>query len=131
MKILSDTSLLQAANRDGKMEKKKIKFLLAEQINHNSEFKIMTPDSISMMSAEALKAYIKKIITQRNTRLEIDLSGIHNIDNEWFDAFNFLSRLGRKYGSSITLTGVENDVMEIIELIRKYYFFDIQAVEPV
>lgn len=113
------------------MEKKRIKFLLAEQINHNSELKIMTSDSTSMMSAQVLRNFIKGIITTPNTQLEIDLSGIHTIDNEWFDTFNFLSRLARKYGSSITLTGVENDVMEIIELIRKYYFFDIRTVEPV
>ena len=113
------------------MEKKKIKFLLAEEINQNTELKIKTPESISMMSAQVLRNFIKGLITTRNTHLEIDLSGIHSIDNEWFDTFNFLSRLARKYGSSITLVGVESDVMEIIDLIRKYYFFDIRAVEPV
>jgi anti-anti-sigma regulatory factor len=73
---------------------------------------------------------LKNIITSKGTRLEIDLSGIHSISNEWIDTFNFLSRIARKYNSSVRLTGVEREVFEMIELIRQHYFFDIQHVKP-
>lgn len=112
------------------MEKKKIRFMLLEPMGPGPQMKISTPDSMAMMSPQVLRNFLKDLITHRETHLEIDLSGIHTMDNEWFDTFNFLSRLARKYGSSITLTGVESEVMEIIELIRKYYFFDIRVVEP-
>jgi hypothetical protein len=58
------------------------------------------------------------------------MSGIHTINEEWIDTFNFLSRIAKKYNSSVRLIGVEIEVLEMIQLIRQYYFFDIQHVKP-
>ncbi len=112
------------------MEKKKVSFKVAATNSRGNQLGMLPPERLALMSADVIMEYLKKIIMQKGTHLEIDLAGIHDIDNRWFDAFNLLSRLSRKYGSSVTLTGVEPDILEIIELIRKYYFFDIRVVEP-
>lgn len=111
------------------MERKKINIRIAGRQN-SRQLSLEPAENLAHLDAGIIRNYLKKIITQRNVHLEIDLSGVHEIDNHWFDTFNFLSRLGRKYNSALTLTGVEPGVMEIIDLIRKYYFFDIRVVEP-
>ena len=113
------------------MNKKRISFREAITNGALNDMVLQNLGNIAKLNHEVLKEYMKKIVCAGNTHLEIDLSGVHNIDNEWFDTFNFLSRLAKKYGSQVTLTGVESEVMEIIELIRKYYFFDIREVQPV
>jgi anti-anti-sigma regulatory factor len=108
---------------------KKVKFLVVQNINEDMEISVGGADEISLFNADVIKKYLKKIITTKGTRLDIDLTGIHSINEDWIDTLNFLSRLARKYNSSIRLVGVEREVYEMIELIRKYYFFDIQFVK--
>lgn len=112
------------------MNTTKIKFLVARHNNEEVNVTIGNAEELSLFNSEIIKKYLKNIITKKDTRLDIDLSGIHCINGEWIDTLNFLSRIARKYNSSIRLIGVEREVYEMIELIRQYYFFDIQYVKP-
>lgn len=109
---------------------KKVKFLVVQQNEKDVNVAFGKPEEIALFNAGAVKKYLKNIITRKGIQLEIDLSGIHSINDEWIDTFNFLSRIAKKNNSSVRLTGVEIEVLELIELIRRYYFFDIQHVKP-
>lgn len=112
------------------MNTTKIKFLVARHNNEEINVTIGNAEETSLFNSEVIKKYLKNIITKKDTRLDIDLTGIHSINNDWIDMLNFLSRIAKKYNSTIRLVGVEKEVYEMIELIRQYYFFDIQYVKP-
>jgi anti-anti-sigma regulatory factor len=77
-----------------------------------------------------VRQYLTDLITQRSTELELDLTGVRFIDNEGFDTLNILARLGRKYDSKLILKGVEKEVLEMMDLAKKYYVFDVKFIEP-
>jgi anti-anti-sigma regulatory factor len=112
------------------METKKVKFSVLRHNQKDVNAAFGKAVEMSLFNSDIVKQYLKKIITQKGTQLEIDLSGIHSINNDWIDTFNFLSRIAKRYNSSVRLVGVERNVLEMIELIRQHYFFDIQNVKP-
>jgi anti-anti-sigma regulatory factor len=112
------------------MDTKKVKFKVVRHNQKDVDAAFGKAVEMSLFNSDIVKDYLKKIITKKGTKLEIDLSGIHSINNDWIDTFNFLSRIARKYNSSVRLIGVEREVLEMIELIRQHYFFDIQHVKP-
>jgi anti-anti-sigma regulatory factor len=112
------------------MDTKKVKFRVVRRNQNDANATFGKAVEMSLFNSDIVKEYLKKIITQKGTQLEIDLSGIHSINNDWIDTFNFLSRVARKYNSSVRLIGVESKVLEMIELIRQHYFFDIKHIKP-
>ncbi len=112
------------------MHLKKVKFLVGRQISNEKNLSGSKAAEMSLSNLEATRLYLKNLLTRKGIMLEIDLAGIHSINNEWIDTFNYLSRIARKYDSSIRLVGVEAEVLEMIDLIRQYYFFDIKHILP-
>lgn len=112
------------------MDTKKVKFQVVQHNRKEMNVNFGDAEEMSVFNTEVIKKYLKNIITKKGTRLEIDLTGIHSINEDWIDTFNFLSRMAKKNNSSVRLIGVENEVLEMIELIRQYYHFDIQYVKP-
>jgi anti-anti-sigma regulatory factor len=112
------------------MDTQKVKFQVMQRNQKVEDAEFGRAVEMSIFNTGIVKQYLKKIITRKGTQLDIDLSGIHSINEDWIDTFNFLSRMARKYNSSVRLIGVEKEVLEMIELIRKYYHFDIQHVKP-
>jgi|WetSurMetagenome_2_1015567.scaffolds.fasta_scaffold457072_1 anti-anti-sigma regulatory factor len=88
-------------------------------------------EKLLVLKYAIVRQYLTDLITERETELELDLTGVRFIDNEGFDTLNILSRLGRKYNSKLVLKGVEKEVIEMMELAKKYYVFDVHYVEPV
>ncbi len=86
-------------------------------------------EALSSLKFDFIREYLKDLITKRGTQIEIDLNGIHFIDNEIIDVLNFLYRIGRRFNSGLVLKSVEPEVFDMINLARKYYVFDIQHVE--
>jgi len=86
-------------------------------------------ETLMSLKFDFIRQYLKDLITKRGTRMEIDLNGIHFIDNEIIDTLNFLYRIGKKFNSLVVLKSVEPEVFEMISLAKKYYVFDIQHVE--
>ena len=112
------------------MNTKKVKFLVVRHNQKEANVTFGKAEEMSVFNTSMIKQYLKNIIARKGTQLEIDLSGVHSINEDWIDTLNFLSRIARKYNSSVRLIGVESEVLEMIELIRQYYFFDIQHVKP-
>ena len=112
------------------MKTKKVKFIAAQRNQKDMNGSFGNTAEIYLYYRGTIKQSLKNLVTIKGTQLEIDLSGIHSINNDWIDTFNFLSRLAKKYNSSVRLVGVEKEVLEMIDLIRQYYFFDIQHIKP-
>ena len=105
-----------------KLERNEGKEVLVSFRNHGN---------LGLLKHGFIRFTLKEQVRNKGTRLVIDLTGIKFIDAESIDTLNLLSRLGRKYNSSIWLKGVEPEVVELLELARKYSVFDIQHVEPI
>jgi anti-anti-sigma regulatory factor len=87
--------------------------------------------NLALLKHDYILFTLKELITKAGTKLIIDLGGVKFIDSNGFDALNLLSRLGRKYNSTISLMNVEPEAMELIYLVRKYCVFDIKNVQEV
>jgi anti-anti-sigma regulatory factor len=87
-------------------------------------------EKLDILKNAFVKQYLTDLITKRGTLLELDLSGVRFIDGEGFDALNILTRIGRKYNSSLMLKGVEKEVAEMMDLAKRYYIFDVRHIEP-
>ena len=88
-------------------------------------------EALQSLKFDFIRQYLKDLITKRDTVIDFDLNGIYFMDNEIIDFLNFLYRLGRKYNSQLKLKNVGPETLEIINLAKKYYIFDIKQVEPV
>jgi len=87
-------------------------------------------ENLGILKNSFVRQYLTDLITKRGTLLELDLSGVRFIDSEGFDTLNILTRVGRKYDSSLMLKGVEKEVIEMINLAKRYYIFDVRHIEP-
>jgi ABC-type transporter Mla MlaB component len=88
-------------------------------------------EKLDILKNTFVKQYLTDLITKRGTLLELDLKGVRFIDNEGFDTLNILTRIGQKYNSSLMLKGVEKEVIEMMDLAKRYYVFNVRHIEPV
>lgn len=107
---------------DIKLERNEGKEVLVSFRNHGN---------LSLLKHDYFRFTLMEQVRSRGTRLIMDLTGIKTIDSASLDTLNLLSRLGRKYDSSIWLKGVEPEIIELLKLARKYSVFDIQHIEAV
>ncbi len=88
-----------------------------------------TEEKSSALKMDSIRKQLITIICKRGTHLELDLAGIRFIDSDGFDTLNLIHRLGKKYGSTLTLKGVEVEVLEMIDLLKKYHVFHIHQIK--
>ena len=104
--------------------------LVIRQDNKNVMVSFKNTEKFTSLNMNIIRQYLTRIIRKRGTILETDLSGIRFIDSTGFDTLTLIYRLGKKYGSTIILKGVEIEVLEMIELVKKYQVFDIRRIKP-
>ncbi|MBN2524317.1 MAG: STAS domain-containing protein [Bacteroidales bacterium] len=90
----------------------------------------MDTNKLTALNIKLVKQILVKLITRRGTQLELDMSGIRFIDSSGFDTLNLIHQLGKKYNSTFVLTGVEMEVLDMMDLLRKYHIFHIHQVTP-
>lgn len=64
------------------------------------------------------------------TKVIINLNGIKFIDSTGFNCLNQLSNMAQERQSSIELTGVEPEVLELIHLVKRHNQFNIKTIVP-
>jgi len=87
-------------------------------------------NKLTYLNSKMVRQILVQLITKQGTQLELDMSGIRFIDSSGFDTLNLIHQLGRKYNSIFTLKGVESEVLEMMNLLRKYHIFHIRQVTP-
>jgi anti-anti-sigma regulatory factor len=110
--------------------KKTVNLLTIRYNNRKVLISFRNQEKLVVLKYAIVRQYLTDLITERGTELELDLTGVQFIDNEGFDTLNILARLGRKYNSKLVLKGVERAVIEMMDLARKYYVFDVRYIEP-
>ena len=104
--------------------------LVVERENSKVAVRFVSKDKSTALKMDNIRKQLIKIISKRGTNLVLDLEGIRFIDSAGFDTLNLIHRLGKKYQSTLTLTGVEIEVLEMIDLLKKYHVFHIQQIKP-
>ena len=104
--------------------------LVIHRENTKVSVSFRTEEKLSALKMDSVRKQLIKIICRRGTHLELDLAGIRFIDSDGFDTLNLIHRLGKKYRSTLTLKGVEVEVLEMIDLLKKYHVFHIQQIMP-
>ena len=81
---------------------------------------------LNILNAEAIRLGLIDIVTNRNSETEVDLTGINFIDSSIIDTLNLLGRMAKRFNSSFFLTHINNELMELIELVKMHTVFDIR-----
>jgi anti-anti-sigma regulatory factor len=111
------------------MKRGMVNFLIVQNKDNKVAVSFNNSDQLTKANMGVIRQYLTDVVANPGTILELDLSGIHFIDNTGYDTLNLISRIGRRYGSSLTLKGVGVEVYEMINLLKKYYVFDIQDIK--
>jgi anti-anti-sigma regulatory factor len=110
------------------MNQAKVNFLIIQNKENKIGVSFNNSDQLTKNNMGVIRHYLTELISKPGTSLEIDLTGIHFIDNTGYDTLNLISRIGKNYGSSISLKGVGTEIYEIINLFKKYYVFDVKDI---
>ncbi len=85
-------------------------------------------NQLTVPDSEAIRLKLIDIVTKRNSELEINLLGIKFIDSSIIDVFNLLYRMAKRFNSKVIITHVNEELMELIELVKIHAVFDIRTV---
>ena len=112
------------------MKRENQNILTIETRKNGNKASFENVSKLTVLNSEAIKLGLLELATKRNKQLEINLSGINFIDSAIIDIFNLLSRIAHRYNSTVKLTNVSEDVVELIELVKVHAVFDIKHVLP-
>lgn len=96
----------------------------------NVEAGFIDTSRICISNSEEIKNNLIDIVSQPHTHLTLNLEEVVFIDSTAFRVLNSLNQVARKHNSSISLSNVNNAVMELINLVKKYSVFNIEIIRP-
>lgn len=113
------------------MKRGHLNFLVVKNNRRKIQVSFEKISKLSVLNSELIKNYLLNIVEKPRTELLISLAGIRFIDSASFDILNLVARVAVKYKSTVILKDVEPDTMELIELVKEHYVFNIKYVEPI
>ena len=105
-----------------------INFLIVRHSKRRVNVSFENSRKLNVLNKEEIRRYLIDIISKPDTNLELDLEKVEFIDSSIFETLNLVSRIGRLYGSYITLINVNKDLMELIDLVKQFSVFDIKHI---
>ncbi len=112
------------------MELAQVNLQTKKKGNHEIEIGFDDTSRLSIINSSLIKKDLMTLVREPGTTLNLNMQGINFIDSSVFDALNHLSRVAKRNNSSVSLLNVEQPVLELIELVKKYWIFDIKCVIP-
>ena len=91
------------------------------------------PDGITkltILNIANIKKSLLEIIAHKNTRVYLNLNSLSFIDSSAIECLNQISRIAQLNHSALILTGVSQELMELINLVKQYSILDINEIEP-
>lgn len=85
--------------------------------------------NLTVLNTEIIRLGLIEKVKSKNNEIEINLRGIKLIDSSVFDTFNLLSRLAKRFNSVMYLTHIDEELMELIDLVKYHAVFDIKIVK--
>ena len=102
------------------MKRGSINFLIVKQNRRNVYVSFDRIDKLNLLISEDVKASLFNIIKVPHTNLVLNLDSIKFIDSTGFKMLNFIARISRIYGSCLNLTNISDEIMELINLYKKF-----------
>lgn len=102
------------------MKRGSINFLIVKQNRRNVYVSFEHIDKLNLLISEDIKVDLFNIIKVPRTNLILSLNSIKFIDSTGFKMLNFIARVSRIYGSCFNLTNVSDEIMELINLYKKF-----------
>ncbi len=111
------------------MKRGSINFLIVKQNRRNIHVSFENIDKLNILVSEKVKDYLFNIIKSPRTNLILNMENIKFIDSSGFGVLNFIARVSRTFGSYFTLSNVSDDLLELINLYRKFNILEINKIE--
>jgi len=102
------------------MKRGSINFLIVKHKRRNVYVSFQNIEKLNLFISGDIKLNLYNIIKVPRTSLILNLDNIRFIDSSGFKMLNFIARVSRIYGSCFNLTNVSDELMELIELYRKF-----------
>ena len=102
------------------MKRGSINFLIVKHNRKNVYVSFDRINKLNLLISEDVKASLFNIIKVPRTNLILNLNSIKFIDSTGFKMLNFIARISRSYGSCLNLTNISDEIMELIDLYKKF-----------
>jgi anti-anti-sigma regulatory factor len=102
------------------MKRGSINFLTVKHNRRNVNVSFDHIDKLNLLISEDVKVSLFNIIKIPRTNLFLNLDNIKFIDSTGFKMLNFIARVSRIYGSCLNLTNISDEIMELINLYKKF-----------
>jgi anti-anti-sigma factor len=102
------------------MKRGSINFLIVKQKRRNVYVSFDNIQKLNLFISGDIKLNLYNIIKVPRTNLILNLDNIRFIDSTGFKMLNFIARVSRNYSSSFNLANVSDELMELIELYRRF-----------
>ena len=102
------------------MKRGSINFLIVKQDRRNVYVSFEHIYKLNLLISEDIKVDLFNIIKVPRTNLILNLNSIKFIDSTGFKMLNFIARVSRIYGSCFNITSVSDEIMELINLYKKF-----------
>jgi anti-anti-sigma regulatory factor len=111
------------------MKRGSINFLVVRQNRRNVYVSFKNIDKLNILISEDVKASLFNIIKVPRTNLMLNLDNIKFIDSTGFKMLNFIARVSRIYGSCLNLINISDEIMELINLYKKFNMLEKISIE--
>lgn len=102
------------------MKRGSINFLIVKQNRRTVTVSFENIDKLNILISEEIKNNLFNIIKVPRTNLILDLKSIKFIDTSGFEVINFIAKVSRTFGSFFTLSNVSDELIELINVYRKF-----------
>ena len=87
-------------------------------------------NKLTVLNIASIKKSLLELVLNQNTKVYLNLQSLSFIDSSAVDCLNQISRVAQLYRSSIILTEVSQEVMELLNLIKKHSILEIHKIQP-
>lgn len=111
------------------MEELTINYLKVKRQFRNYYVSFNHLSKINCLITSDLQNSLFQIVRNPRSHLVLNLSNISFIDSSGFYMLDLITRVSRIFGSTVTLIKVRKEVVELIELVRKFNGYTLDYFE--
>lgn len=102
------------------MKRGSINFLVVKHKRRTRQVSFENIDKLNILVSAEIKNNLFNIVKVPRTNLVLNLADIKFIDSSGFTTLNFIAKVSKTFGSNFTLSNVSDEVMELIDIYRKF-----------
>lgn len=102
------------------MKRGSINFLVVKHKRRTRQVSFENIDKLNILVSAEIKNNLFNIVKVPRTKLVLNLADIKFIDSSGFTTLNFIAKVSKTFGSNFILSNVSDEVMELIDIYRKF-----------